>query len=94
VLGGASDGADYWAHMLLNHSPGDDLPNAATIGRGPRYFRLQVELSEPIAMDDASRETLTVKLPEAAEQLIEERGAEIDEIVAQLIAAGPIPPSA
>ncbi|HEV7481694.1 MAG TPA: patatin-like phospholipase family protein [Solirubrobacterales bacterium] len=94
VLGGASDGADYWAHMLLNHSPGDDLPSAATVGRGPRYFRLQVELPEPIAMDDAGKETLTVKLPEAAEQLIEERGAEIDEIVTKLIAAGPIPKSA
>jgi hypothetical protein len=94
MLGGASDGADYWAHMLLNHSPGDNLPSAATLGRGPRYFRLQVELSAPIAMDDAGKEALTVKLPEAAERLIEERSAEIDEIVAKLIAAGPIPKSA
>jgi hypothetical protein len=91
MLGGASDGADYWAHMLLNHSPGDDLPSAESIGRGPRYFRLQVDLFEPIAMDDASKEALTVALPQAAEQLIEERGAELDEIVAKLVEAGPIP---
>lgn len=91
MLGGASDGADYWAHMLLNHSPGDDLPSSESIGRGPRYYRLQVDLFEAVAMDDASKETLTVTLPGAAEQLIEERGAEIDAIVASLIAAGPIP---
>jgi uncharacterized protein len=94
LLGGASDGADYWAHMLLNHAPGDDLPSPASTGRGPRYFRLQVELPAPIAMDDASREVLTVKLPGAAKQLIAERSAEIDEIVTKLVAAGPIPKSA
>ncbi len=90
MLGGASDGADYWAHMLLNHSPGDDLPSVESIGRGPRYFRLQVDLFEPIAMDDASKEALTVALPQAAEQLIDERNAELDEIVDKLVEAGPI----
>lgn len=91
MLGGSSDGADYWAHMLLNHSPGDDLPDPATIGHGPRYYRLQVELSEAVAMDDASKKTLTETLPEAAAALIGERSAELDKIVEKLVEAGPIP---
>jgi len=76
--------------MLLNHAPGEGVPTPAELGRGPRYYRLQVELAEAIAMDDASQHTLTVTLPEAARQLISERSGEIDEIVDGLIAAGPI----
>jgi hypothetical protein len=90
MLGGASDGADYWAHMLLNHAPGEGVPAPAELGLGPRYYRLQVKLPEPIAMDDASRETLRQRLPAAASQLIETRRAEIDAIVERLVAAGPI----
>ena len=63
--------ADYWAHMLLNHHPGEGVPTAEELGRGPRYYRLQVKLPEPIAMDDASRETLGQRLPGAARELIE-----------------------
>lgn len=91
MLGGSSDGADYWAHMLLNHAPGEGVPAAEELGRGPRYYRLQVELFEAVAMDDASEETLTVTLPQAAAQLIGERGPELDAIVEKLVAAGPIP---
>ena len=91
MLGGASDGADYWAHMLLNHKPEQGVPATEQLGRGHRYYRLQVRLTKPIAMDDASRETLTVRLPQAAQQLLAERSAQIDEIVAKLAAAGPIP---
>lgn len=91
MLGGSSDGADYWAHMLLNHSPGEGVPDIESIGRGPRYYRLQVELFEAVAMDDASPKALTETLPQAAEQLIDERSAEIDTIVAKLAEAGRIP---
>lgn len=93
MLGGSSDGSDYWAHMLLNHAPGEGVPQPAEIGRGPRYFRLQVDLAEAVEMEDASHHTLTVTLPGAAEQLIEEHGAELDAIVAKLDEAGPIPPA-
>ncbi len=89
MLGGASDGADYWAHMLLNHTPGADIPKPEQLGRGPRYFRLQAKLAESIAMDDASKETLTVRLPDAAKQLIDEKDAELDKIVEQLASAPP-----
>ena len=91
MLGGASDGSDYWAHMLLNHAPGEAVPTAGELGRGPRYYRLQAKLPGPIAMDDASRETLGQRLPAAAEDLIAKRSAELDAIVEKLIAAGPIP---
>jgi uncharacterized protein len=91
MLGGASDGADYWAHMLLNHAPGEGVPSAAELGRGPRYYRLQVKLAEPIAMDDATEKTLTRRLPAAAHELIQDRSAELDAIVDRLVAAGPIP---
>ncbi len=84
ILGGVTDGTDYWAHMLLNHHPSEGVPSRDEIGRGPRYYRLQAELEEAIALDEASKENLTVVLPEAAKALIAERGAEIDEIVKRL----------
>ncbi|MGV1050233.1 MAG: patatin-like phospholipase family protein [Solirubrobacterales bacterium] len=90
TLGGPADGAAYWTHMLLNHSSGEGLPAAAELGRGPRYYRLQVKLREPVAIDDVSREALGGKLPEAAAELIANRSAEIGTIVDELIAAGPV----
>jgi uncharacterized protein len=90
MLGGASDGADYWTHMLLNHAPGEGVPSPAELGHGPRYYRLQVKLPEPIAMDDASDETLEERLPAAARELIKNRSADLDAIVEKLIGAGPV----
>lgn len=92
VLDGASDGADHWAHMLLNHSSGTPAPEPAEIGRGNRYFRLQVRLEEPIALDDASEDALLRRLPAAAAELIERRGTELDEITERLLRAGPLEP--
>lgn len=92
VLDGASDGADHWAHMLLNHEPGSRTPAVDEIGRGPRYFRLQVELDEPVALDDAGETSLTRTLPAAARRLIEERDAELDEIADRLARFDPLPP--
>ena len=62
TLGGASDGADHWAHTLLNH-PDDPHIAAAELGHGPRYFRLQVTLTESVPLDDASEQTLNETLP-------------------------------
>lgn len=87
ILGGVTDGTDYWAHMLLNHHPSEGVPSRAEIGRGPRYYRLQAVLEEAIALDDAGGEILTVVLPAAAEALIDERSGEIDEIVSRLRSA-------
>lgn len=84
MLGGSSDGSDYWAHMLLNHEPGQPRPSGEAIGRGKRYYRFQADLSRGIAMDDASPDALQRELPEAAAQLIAERSAEIDAVVERL----------
>jgi patatin-like phospholipase/acyl hydrolase len=90
TLDGASDGADHWAHTLLNH-PTDPHIQRVEIGRGPRFFRLQVQLHESVALDDASDEALKEKLPAAARELIDSHSAELDEIVERLLSAGPLP---
>jgi uncharacterized protein len=94
ILGGVTDATDYWAHMLLNHDPGEGVPEPAEIGRGPRYYRLQAKLDGPLALDETSAETLDVVLPGAAAALIEKRDAELDGIVARLLAAPPVEQSA
>jgi hypothetical protein len=83
ILGGSSDGTDYWAHMLLNHEPGEPRPTAEAIGRGDRYYRFQSDLKGAVQMDDASKATLEL-LTERAGELIAERGAEIDAIAGNL----------
>ncbi len=90
TLDGASDGADHWAHTLLNH-PTDPNIQPEDVGRGPRFFRLQVELHDPIALDDASEEALTEKLPAAAAELIASHETELDEIVDRLLRFDPLP---
>lgn len=84
MLGGSSDGSDYWAHMLLNHEPGEPRPSGEGIGRGERYYRFQVDLQGAVAMDDKSPNTLEHVLPDAATRLIAERDAEIDALVERL----------
>ncbi len=90
TLGGAADGADHWAHTLLNH-PGDPHIQAADLGHGPRYFRLQVPLSKSVALDDASHTTLTETLPAIADQLIQTHQGELSEIVERLLRFAPLP---
>ncbi len=89
TLGGAADGADHWAHTLLNH-PGDPHIAAAELGHGPRYFRLQVPLSESVPLDDASHTTLTETLPAIADQLIQTHEAELAEITKRLLRFEPL----
>jgi Patatin-like phospholipase len=93
VFGGSAEAADHWAHMLLNYPHGGGLPDAARVGRGPRFFRWQATLSRPVEMDDVSDETLHQTLPAAANELSADREAEIDEVAKRVVAAGPIPPS-
>jgi patatin-like phospholipase/acyl hydrolase len=89
TLGGAADGADHWAHTLLNHPP-DPHISAAELGHGPRYFRLQVPLSKSVALDDASDRTLTETLPAIADDLIRSHDAELTEIVDRLLRFEPL----
>jgi patatin-like phospholipase/acyl hydrolase len=90
TLDGASDGADHWAHTLLNHPTTPDI-QSADVGRGPRFFRLQVELRDSVALDDASDEALTEKLPAAAAELIASHDSELDQIVERLLRFEPLP---
>ena len=84
TLDGASDGADHWAHTLLNH-PADPHIQPAEVGHGPRYFRLQVPLTESVPLDDASEHTLNETLPAFADQLIKTNESELSEIVQRLL---------
>jgi patatin-like phospholipase/acyl hydrolase len=90
MLGGVADGADHWAHTLLNH-PDDPHVQAAELGHGPRYFRLQVQLTESVPLDDASERTLTETLPDFARELIDTHRSEISEIVERLLHFDPLP---
>jgi hypothetical protein len=89
MLDGQTASADQWAHMILNHEPGAAPPAPDEIGRGPRYYRLESELGEDLEMDDARRKTLE-ELAGAANDLIDERGDDLQAITQQLAAAGPV----
>jgi uncharacterized protein len=90
VLGGSSDGVDHYADALLNDPATPHLPSEE-VGRGPRFFRLQVPLDPPIALDAASAGAIAA-LRSAASTLIAEHETELAEITARLLRAGPIPP--
>lgn len=63
-------------------------PARAEVGRGPRYFRLQIRLEHAIALDDAGPEVLAADLPAAA-ALIADRDADFDEIADVPLPVGP-----
>jgi uncharacterized protein len=91
VLDGQSDAADHWAHMILNHDPGDPLPEADQIGaNGPRYFRLQIRLSQEVALDDASPQALR-RLDAAGRAVIAKYDDQLTEIARRLARAEPLP---
>jgi len=92
VLGGSADAANHWAHMLLNDAAGDGALGPEAIGRGPRFFRWQADLPEPLEMDDTSPATLEGALPAAARALISSRGAELDEVARRVVRFGPLAP--
>jgi len=76
MLDGQSAATDHWAHILLNHEPGAPVPPRRELGAGPRYYRLQVPLDAPLAMDSVRERDLT-RLAEYAEALIAAREPEL-----------------
>lgn len=86
MLDGQTASASHWAHMLLNHQPGDAPPAPEEIGRGPRYYRIESKLATDFEMDDAREKTLT-SLAEVARGLIDERHDDLDAIARELTAA-------
>lgn len=92
VMGGTVDAPSHWAHTLLNLEPGDGPPSdPSDLGNGPRYFRWQAPLEEPIGLDDVSDEALKDKLPAAAAGLIQAHDAELNEVADRVVASGPLP---
>lgn len=92
VMGGTVDAPNHWAHTLLNLEPGDGPPQTpADLGHGPRYFRWQAPLDEPIGLDDVSDEALKDKLPAAAAGLIQAQDTELNEVADRVVASGPLP---
>ncbi len=89
VLGGASDGVDHWTHTLLNEPPPPHVTKEE-IGRGPRFFRMQVDLDPPIQMDDPSKTTLDA-LERAAGTLVGQHEKELADIAERLLRAGRLP---
>ena len=89
MLDGQTASADQWAHMILNHEPGDPPPSRGEFGHGPRYFRLESELATDFEMDDARRETLD-GLTKAAGELITVQADDLELIAKRLAAAGPV----
>jgi predicted acylesterase/phospholipase RssA len=83
MLDGQSDAADHWAHVLLNHVPGTELPPRERLGSGPRYYRYQLELPGPLPLDDPSASSIAV-LGERADALIEARADELEALARTL----------
>ncbi len=85
MLDGQSDAAHHWAHVLLNHEAGGPVARGVELGAGPRYFRWQLELPEPLPMDGVSDEQLEV-LAGFGQALVDGRAEEIAAVAAALAA--------
>lgn len=83
MLDGQTASATHWAHMLVNHEPGDPPPAAAAIGRGPRFYRIESKLATDVEMDDSRKKTRAT-LKEEAERLIALHANELDAIATHL----------
>jgi hypothetical protein len=83
MLDGQSDAAHHWAHVLLNHEIGSPVARGPELGAGPRYFRWQLELPEPLALDGVDDEDLEA-LAGWGEALAEGRAEEISAVALAL----------
>ncbi len=83
MLDGQSDSSNHWAHVLLNHTPGAPVARGHQMGAGPRYFRWQIELGEPLPLDGVASEDIA-RLEAAGAALISDRGDEIEAVAAAL----------
>jgi len=85
MLDGQSDSSDHWAHILLNHDPGTRPARGEQMGAGPRYYRYQVELPEPLPMDGVDSDQIE-RLTECGNALLEARAAELEALAEVLTA--------
>lgn len=89
MLDGQSDAADHWAHVLLNHSPGTTMSPSDQTGAGPRYFRYQVRLAEPLPLDDTGERNIGT-LRECGERLVAAREPELVALADALTTPPPV----
>jgi uncharacterized protein len=84
MLDGQSDAAHHWAHILLNHRPGSAPDRGIDLGAGPRYFRLQLNLPEPLPLDGTGPAEIA-RIAECGELLRDARGAELEALAEALV---------
>ena len=79
MLDGQSDAAHHWAHVLLNHEPGTQPERGIDTGAGPRYYRFQLNLPEPLPLDGTGPEEIK-RLLECGAALRDARAGELEAI--------------
>ena len=86
-----------WSATSLPGSPGAEGPELpwwdpnlepGRVGGGPRFWRYQVALEQPWALDDASK---LEQLKQLGVKLITDYRAELERLADQLVRAGPVP---
>ena len=85
MLDGQSDAAHHWAHILLNHQPGTAPDRGVDLGAGPRYYRWQLNLPEPLPMDGVEPDEID-RLAACGAALRDARAAELEAVAAALVA--------
>jgi patatin-like phospholipase/acyl hydrolase len=88
MLDGQSDAAHHWAHILLNHEPGTAPERGVDMGSGPRYYRFQLDLPEPLPMDGTG-DAQIARLLECGAALRDAREAELAALADALTGALP-----
>jgi len=86
MLDGQSDAVHHWTHFLLNHLPGEGAAGGLKTGRGPHYFRFQVDIPGRLPLDGVEPHQID-QLEGCARMLIDERDAELGAIAEALVRA-------
>jgi len=84
MLDGQSDAAHHWAHILLNHRPGSEPDRGIDMGAGPRYYRLQLNLPEPLPLDGVEADEIE-RIADCGRALVEARADELKAIADVLV---------
>jgi patatin-like phospholipase/acyl hydrolase len=83
MFDGQSDAAHHWAHVLLNHRPGSAPDRGIDMGAGPRYYRLQLNLPEPLPLDGTDPDEIS-RIAECGRALRDARAGELEAIAEAL----------
>jgi uncharacterized protein len=83
MFDGQSDSAHHWAHILLNHRPGSEPDRGIDMGAGPRYFRFQLHLPEPLPLDGVEPGEIE-RIAECGHALSDARAEELEALAGVL----------